>query len=57
MCSTESLFLRYIKISTEKLWTQVVFFKIQYIYFYDIMAASEKLIEWFCETISWRTFK
>ena len=45
--STEWLFLRYKKISS-----QVVFFNVQYLYFQDITAASEKLIKIFCETIS-----
>ena len=32
--------------------SQVVFFNFQYIYFQDMMVASEKLIYEFCETIS-----
>ena len=42
-CSTESLFLRYKKIS-KKAVKYVVSFNAQYIYLYGMMVASEKLI-------------
>ena len=55
-CSTELWFLRYRKIS-KKAVKIGGFIYAQYIYFYDKMAASEKLIQEICETISWRTLK
>ena len=42
-CSTESLFISYKKFP-RKQSSQVVFFNVQYIYFQDMMLASEKLI-------------
>ena len=48
-CSTEWWFLRYRKKKDVKIGG---FIYAQYIYFYDKMAASEKLIQEICETIS-----
>ena len=50
-CSTESLFLRHKKIS-EKTVKLGSFLECSVIYFQDMMAASENLIQEFCETIT-----